>query len=492
MIQPIMDQIQKKYRKFRNPAVPQSVIQYLYDEQDPNYVRPDVVQFRPYELDVDKDGVSGLRDSATGKFFYNLETTTIEERLSNGFYARPKDFVADIRRLAKDMKNTGDQERALRGKELLANVEVDLALIEVNPVVADCENVYQRQLQRVKEKAEKHRKRAEEEAILVGSDIPAEGSREEPIVLGMPTPKSRAPGLFSTPTSLSNGTATHSSLSSEQRLSNGSSLPSTRHSGGDDVAMGGTDEASQIDSQNMPPPPATTGGSLFRSRTSMPSALNTQGSQFSQRSAFQSLPHDVSPTALFNDASTTTSGRKTEQSSGEKSTQLTNGHNGGSQQYSPHLHGHGEGDSQLPDTQSQDWVHSQVHGRPPTASSASASHSTSAPSQPGGASAPTPAYPSMHAGSDQDLASTAGEPSQVVSVAASSQKEVIIDEAYLAHLLEIFVMRTDGWGVEDLEMAYREMMECLWKGRGEWNRSRVGVEVADVFGEVVGEVEGRV
>ncbi|ELR04240.1 hypothetical protein VC83_00293 [Pseudogymnoascus destructans] len=491
MIQPIMDQIQKKYRKFRNPAVPQSVIQYLYDEQDPNYVRPDVVQFRPYELDTDKDGVSGLRDSATGKFFYNLETTTIEERLSNGFYARPKDFVADIRRLAKDMKNTGDQERALRGKELLANVEVDLALIEANPVVADCENVYQRQLQRVKEKAEKYRKRAEEEAILVGSDIPAEGSREEPIVLGMPTPKSRAPGLFSTPTSLSNGTATHSSLSSEQRLSNGSSLPSTRHSGGDDVAMGGTDEASQIDSQNMPPPPATTGGSLFRSRTSMPSALNTQGSQFSQRSAFQSLPHDVSPTALFNDASTTTSGRKTEQSSGDKSTQLTNGH-GGSQQYSSHLHGHGEGDSQLPDTQSQDWVHSQVHGRPPTASSASVSHSTSTPSQPGGASAPTPAYPSIHAGSDQDLASTAGEPSQVVSVAASSQKEVIIDEVYLAQLLEMFVSRTDGWGVEDLEMAYREMMECLWKGRGEWNRSRVGVEVANVFGEVVGEVEGRV
>ncbi|KFX86735.1 hypothetical protein O988_09464, partial [Pseudogymnoascus sp. VKM F-3808] len=191
----------------------------------------------------------------------------------------------------------------------------------------------------------------------------------------------------------------------------------------------------------------------------MPSALNTQNtSQYSQRSAFQSIPQDVSPTALLNDASTTTSGRKTEQSSADKSTQLTNGH-GGSEQYSPHLHGQGEGDSQLPDTQSQGWVHSQVHGQPPSTSSASASHSTSAPSQPGGASAPTPAYPSMHAGSDQDLASTAGEPSQVVSVAASSQKEVIIDEAYLAQLLGMFVNRTEGWGVEDLEMAYREMME---------------------------------
>jgi len=143
-IQPIMDQIQRKYRKFRTPVIPQSQIQYLFDELDPNFVRPDIPQFRPFELDTDKDGVPGLRETASGKFFYNLETTTIEERLSNGFYARPKDFVADIRTLAKDAKHIGDKERTLKANELLANVEVDLGAIEANPVFADCENVYQR------------------------------------------------------------------------------------------------------------------------------------------------------------------------------------------------------------------------------------------------------------------------------------------------------------------------------------------------------------
>ena len=244
--------------------------------------------------------------------------------------------------------------------------------------------------------------------------------------------------------------------------------------------MGGTDEASQFDSQNMPPPPAstTTSNALFRSRASIPSGLNTDVSQLSQRSAFQSIPQDVSPTALINDASTTTSGRKTEQSSGGRSTQLTNGLGGGSQ-FSPPL-----GDSQLLDTQDQGrWIHSQVHAHAQTSSS-----SASGPSQQGGVGS-GPAYPSLHAGSDQDLASTAGEPSQ--SVAASSQKDAIIDEAYLAQLLAMFVSRTEGWGVEDLEMAYREMMDCLWKGRGEWNRTMVGVEVGNVFSEVVGEVEAR-
>jgi hypothetical protein len=485
MIQPIMDQIQKKYRKFRNPVVPQSVIQYLFDEQEENYVRPDVVQFRPYELDKDKDGVPGLRDNATGKFLYNLETTMIEERLSNGYYTRPKDFVADIRSLAKDAKNVGDRERALKANELLANVEVDVALIEANPAMADCENVYLRQLQRTKEKEEKRRKRAEADARLVGSDIPAdpnEQSEDGPVILGEPLPKTR-PGLFesySTPTtSLSNGHhATHSShsLESQQRLSNGSSIPSTRHSG-EDVHMSGTDSPSHLDSQTMPPPPPTISGApLFsRSRNTQPSnatGISTQPSPLSQRSAFQSLPRDVSPNALLNDASTTTSGKKTSdpstRSSGDaSSTQRTNGGRDMSQFFSPSAAARddGGGDSQLPDTQSQElWMHSQGQQRGPATSHA-------------------PTFPSSHVGSDNDLASTAG------GTQLSSQKDTIVDEGFLRGLVELFVGRTEGWTVEELEMVYRECMECLWRSRGEWNRSRVGVEVADVFEEAVGEVE---
>jgi len=214
-IQPIMDQIQKKYKKFRQPVILQSQIQYLYDELDPDFVRPDIPQFRPFELDVDKDGVQGLRETASGKFFYNLETTTIEERLSNGFYARPKDFLADIRSLAKDSKHIGDKERTLRANELLANVEVDIAGIELLPAFADCENIYVRQLQRAKEREEKHRKRAAEDLAggfdsIIRSDIPAADSQQAsgPLTLGETIP-GRNPISIVTPghaaTVLSNG-----------------------------------------------------------------------------------------------------------------------------------------------------------------------------------------------------------------------------------------------------------------------------------------------
>ena len=326
-IQPIMDQIQKKYRKFRAPAILQSQIQYILDEADPNHVRTDAILFRPYEIDKDKDGVDGLRETASQKFFYNLETTTIEERLSNGFYARPKDFLHDIRTLAKDAKHLNDKDRLLRANELVANVDVDMMSIEANPLFADCENVYQRQLQRTKEKEEKQKKRANENPFggIVGTDIPEarpSDAQQPPLILGEPMPKRQAPGTaFSTPLhgsgSLSNG------ISSE---TNGASAPVQRS---DDVQMGGTDERSQPTqaSHTMQPP------SQLRSMMSANMSNPAPASQISQRSAFQEIPHGTSPSDLINDASTTTSGKKT--STDGWSTQATNGIGHGAQTSSP-------------------------------------------------------------------------------------------------------------------------------------------------------------
>ena len=55
-IQPIMDQIKLKYKKFRTGVIDENAISYLYDEEDPNIVTSDLphelraqAQFRPYE-----------------------------------------------------------------------------------------------------------------------------------------------------------------------------------------------------------------------------------------------------------------------------------------------------------------------------------------------------------------------------------------------------------------------------------------------------------
>jgi ATPase family AAA domain-containing protein 2 len=206
-LQPIMDQIRTKYRKFRTGVIEEHQIRYLYDEADPGTVSSDLhtellarASFRPYEIGKDAHGEPGLVESGTGKFFYNLDTVTIEKRLSNGYYKRPRDFLADVKRLAKDARAINDQERLLKANELLTNVEVDIEGIELGQaaLAAECERVYQRELVREREAVAKAEKEAGEDGSMrpppVFSNVPHGGASQPssvnpstgPITLGEP------------------------------------------------------------------------------------------------------------------------------------------------------------------------------------------------------------------------------------------------------------------------------------------------------------------
>lgn len=482
-IQPIMDQIQKKYRKFRLPVIPPHHIQYLLDEVDPNFVRPDISQFRPYEIGKDKDGASGLIETTSGKFFYNLDTTTIEERLSNGFYARPVDFLHDIQTLVKDAKNSGDRDRTLKAKDLLANVEVDIAGLETNPMLADCENVYRRQLQRTKEREEKLKKRQAEEELtfdpIVRSDIVSNGFGADeqasgPLVLGEIVPGRRP--LGHTPSGLSNGFSV-----SDAHASNGTSVPSRA---GDDTQMGGTDEQGGSQAMHPPHPSMTSGQSGTRPNT-----------QPSQVSFFQEIPHDTPVKDITNYASTTTSGKKT---SDGWSTQATNGVSNLNSS-SPVERG---GDSQLPDTQrntqtdssSEEWVHSQAHAL------ARGTLGQTLPSQTpssGSQNSQVPAVPPFNAGprmpsskSHPSFANLLNDsPVEPTSSQASSQKDLILDDFFVEDLLKRLVDRSSGCSIEQLEQINRELMETLWKMRGEYNRNQVAGALIKVFNETITDIE---
>jgi ATPase family AAA domain-containing protein 2 len=507
-IQPVMDQIQKKYKKFRNAPIQQPAIPYLLDETNPDFVRPDIPQFRQFEFDTDKDGVKGLRDTTNGKFYYNLDTTTIEERLSNGFYTRPSDFLADIRSLTKDSRHVGDRDRVLKANELLANVEVDIAGIEAQPVFADCEGLYQRQLQRAKEKDKKRRKRMAAEAGLenpVESDLPASGlvsaSQSGPLTLGEPVPGRRPPlGIpLNTPSRLSNG---HSAT-------NGTSVPSRSDN---DVQMGGTDEYTQKtnehtqqtneNSQAMQHP------SAIRSMASAPFSNPAPTSQISQRSAFQEIPHGTSPSALINDASSTTSGKKT---SDGWSTQATNGVSHG--QASSPVDKTSADSQQLPDTQQgasarqsqqgtsnqssdEQWPHSQAHGLARgTIQAAYPSQTPSSSSQPSQNPAvppfnaparPSPSKPKP-AGSIANILNDS--PVEPTTSQLSSQKDPILDHYFCEDLLRRLVDGSSGCSIEQLEQLNRELMETLWAQRGEWNRNKVAAALVDVFNETIMDIE---
>ncbi|KAH8595759.1 hypothetical protein B0O99DRAFT_740804 [Bisporella sp. PMI_857] len=496
-IQPIMDQINKKYKKFRTPVIAQSQIQYLFDEQSPNFVRPDIPQFRPFEVAKDKNGIEGLIETASGKFFYNLETTTIEERLSNGYYARAKDFLADIKSLAKDSKNIGDKARTLQANELLANVEVDIAVIEASPVFADCENVHQRQTERAKEAAEKQKKKT---ATGLGADPFAPSTHQASassseqtsgaLTLGVAIPSSRL-NIVSTPPrplgGLSNGGHLHTG--------NGNSVPS--RGSGEDIQMGGTDEAGA--SQGMQPPnqqwPRMPPGvsNLSAHATGGPST------QVSQRSAFQEISHDASPAAMINDASTTTSGKKT---SDGWSTQATNGvsHPDSSPVDRP------PGDSQLPDTQGNSsqndtqiegnsnsdgsWPHSQAHallrGALPSQTPSSGHSYSQNPAVP-----PFPTAPRLVSTKPASMANILNDsPIEPTSSQISSQKELVeADAMFTDNLLRQLVEGSSGCSVEQLEQINRELMEKLWGLRGEYNRNLVATKLINVFNETILDIE---
>lgn len=202
-LQPIMDQIKKKYRSFYQPALPYTLIKYLFEEVDPNYISADIAIQRPYAIGQDKEGNKVITEVATGKWYYNLDIGVIEERISNGYYARPRDYYKDIKTLVHDARNIGDRKRILQANEMESNVDVDVADIEIKEGTAKFEGLFTRQVERVRKAEEKAKKKAAMQAAIglvesgmngppIGSDLNGQelgGSDDNgPIRIGAPVP----------------------------------------------------------------------------------------------------------------------------------------------------------------------------------------------------------------------------------------------------------------------------------------------------------------
>lgn len=346
-----MDQIKTKSKKFRIGIVEDAKIRYLFEEEDPTLVITDLpleergLEYpRPYEKAKDDHGESGLLEVATGKFIYNMETVTIEKRLSNGYYKRPRDFVADIKKLAKDAKTTGDQERIIKANELLTNVEVDMDDIGVRnpPFVAELENVYARELKREKDMVEKAKQLAAAEGRTIDTipsnvppvDVAASVTDQSsgPIVLGQLTnglvQHPITPSNPSQPSTLTNGISGGLSDLSDlhgQPHSNGTSVPSRNeevHSSNSPDIPSTEKQTQNTDSFGQSaqtrPFDSTGGPHSLDHRRSIPGSL-------SQKGLITPLAEGSTLRDYMNYASTTSSEKRNTGSSGDKNTQSTTG-----------------------------------------------------------------------------------------------------------------------------------------------------------------------
>ncbi|KAI0481122.1 hypothetical protein GGR56DRAFT_305812 [Xylariaceae sp. FL0804] len=478
-LQPIMDQISKKYSKFRQPVIPESQYQYLLDEAEPDFVRPDIADAppRPFEVDKDADGAQILRSTDTGKAFYNLDVNTIENRLANGYYFRPFDFVKDVWTLKHDAAMIGDRARWLKASELLANVEVDVSDVDgkfkaMNP---DWDRLYQLDQQRKAEKEQRARERKAEKDAMNQTNPDAGHGENGSQNVGRPSGLHTTTAQFEVIGHLSNGSGENAS----HAATNGTSAPSGPVVG-DDVQMTGMDTQQGRPPSPMAPP---TQWPHIPPRSHNTSTLATTGGtgQLSQVSAVQSLPPGMSPSALLNDASTTKTSDPSHRSS-NFSTQMTNGVH----------HEHASPFDNIPDTQplpggsqttssDEQWPHSQAHGLMrgilPQPGFSTGSRNQTSP-----ADRRTSQAPSM-ANLLNDPSPDEHSPSQRLS------QQVELDESSAQYLLDELTKRTSGCTIEQLEQINRELTTEIWRTRGEHNRMKVLSSVTRVFNEAITDIE---
>ncbi|KAJ5121222.1 uncharacterized protein N7515_009183 [Penicillium bovifimosum] len=498
-IQPVMDQL-KRYKRFKSGVIDESQIRYLLDEADPNIVTTDLPHdpenaYRPYEKAYDKRGVAGLRETATGKFFYNLDLVTIEKRLSNGYYKRPEDFVADIKRLAKDARQTGDPERILRSKELVANVEVDMTNITTAEpaLVAECERVYQRELAREKAAAERRERDLANTATATSteSDQKAHGNTElgpslgpvHPVLVPTNGDDEKALSRPVTPANKSNSTFGNEDPSRVADAATGS------HGDGDgDVFMSNSDDHSGSKD--------TQGSSFGPSAQPKPPYSHTAPSQqirresglssFSQRGPMTPMAPGSQPADYVNEASTT-------QTTSEKVTS----ENLSNQTYhtqSPHVSRIDYPDltqypdrvsqeDQLPDTQQGDSSQPSPRPRDSLLSNVDTQENSDLIESQSQSKPQPPLFhePSMPA------ADASNKPQPMPNEEA--HEPLILDLEVVERLHTQLTLSTSGFSVEQLEQINTSLMDYVWQKRGEWNRTHVADGLGKTYNAVLEDMQ---
>ncbi|KAL6705893.1 TAT-binding protein-like protein 7, AAA ATPase [Coniothyrium glycines] len=470
VIQPVMDQLKKSYRKFFKPILEEDWYGYLLAEQDPEHfgtdLPPDQQQeqgiTRPWEFSKDARGVNVLLHIESGNKYYNLDLGTIEKRLSNGYYKRPEDFLFDIKTLAKDARTFGDPERTLKANEMTANVDVDMEEIKArNPQLKEeCDALYLRELERErKAKAKRDRTLAEnkEDAAEVARVPPDQslGTTETsgPIILGEPIPGrlNMPPVTPSRPLHatgpLSNGTSAEGGA--HHSHTNGSTVPSN-------------EDTHMSDSQDL----NVNAHTDLQFQT--PSRIDTQGTQTqkSQRSGITYMGPLSHPNDYHNSASTTTSGQKTSNRSSDNKfgTQSSNGAPvAGVPNFSRMMPE--DSGSQLPDTQEVQYASSQPSNSDPSQPS---QHATSM---------PAPAPP-RHTAALNDILNDP-EP----------RPNLLLDDRLVQELHENLVQSTSGCSLEQLEQINAALMDAIWKGRANYNRNQVLQHVKDAFNTIISDIQ---
>lgn len=134
----LMDLFKNRYKRFKKPPIDDAYLVHLFEPQDPSIPTP-------YIRDGDM-----ILEVSTGRRFYNMDLDIVEERLWNGFYCEPKQFVKDIEMIYKDSQILGDRERMIKASEMLTNAQVGVQEVCPPEFIEQCKDLRRRQAEKEK------------------------------------------------------------------------------------------------------------------------------------------------------------------------------------------------------------------------------------------------------------------------------------------------------------------------------------------------------
>ena len=150
----LMDLFKNRYRKFKKPPIDDFHLIHLFEDA------PAIVTSVPPLYTKEGDMIVEV---STGRKFFNMDLDIIEERLWNGFYSEPKQFLKDIEMIYLDSVTLNDRERLIKASEMYANAQVGVEEISLPEFVEQCKALRKRELKRIKE----HEKKVMAERALV-------------------------------------------------------------------------------------------------------------------------------------------------------------------------------------------------------------------------------------------------------------------------------------------------------------------------------------
>lgn len=137
----IMDPVKTRYKKFKKPIIDLALLHHILYPTSQLHI--------PQAYEKTDDDM--ILDVVTGRKYYNMDLDVIEERLWNGYYCEPKQFLTDVKMIHYDSLSSGDRERIVKSSEMLTNVQVYIDEISTDiQFIEDCKNVHKRELEEQK------------------------------------------------------------------------------------------------------------------------------------------------------------------------------------------------------------------------------------------------------------------------------------------------------------------------------------------------------